>query len=140
VRRYVVGLAISLSLLITFSGCSTPAAAEAELGKEFTLGVGQSATVAGENLTIKFVEVISDSRCPAGAVCIWAGEASCLIEITDAATTHEKVLVESGVPSTATDDFNEYKFTFSILPYPDVGKQIDAKDYQLRLMVDKTSA
>lgn len=139
-RTYVVGLSIAISMLLPMSGCSTPALNEVELGKEFTLAVGQSAAITGENLSIKFVEVVSDSRCPTGAVCIWAGEASCLIEITDSATTHQKVLIEPGVSSPARDSFNEYVLTFAILPYPDVGKQIDAKDYRLQLTVTKGPA
>jgi hypothetical protein len=39
---------------------------EVKLGQEFTLSIGQNAAITGENLTIKFAEVISDSRCPQG--------------------------------------------------------------------------
>ena len=51
---------------------------EVSLDKEFSLSPGQSTMIAGENLAIKFIEVISDGRCPKGAICVWAGEARCL--------------------------------------------------------------
>ncbi len=34
-----------------------------------------------ENRSVKFVKVISDSRCPIGVTCVWAGEAKVLVEI-----------------------------------------------------------
>ena len=61
-RRTVVWLSIAVSMLVALAGCSEPA--EAELDKEFTLAVGESAAIKGEDLSIRFVEVISDSRCP----------------------------------------------------------------------------
>ena len=49
---------------------------EVNLDQEFSLSPAQSVTIAGENLVIKFIEVISDSRCPAGGICVWPGEAT----------------------------------------------------------------
>ena len=71
---------------------------EVGLHQEFSLSPGQSTMIAGENLTIKFIEVISDGRCPRGAICVWAGEASCLTEITThSESTYRKVLTQSGL-------------------------------------------
>ena len=39
---------------------------EVSLDHEFSLSPGQSTMIAGENLAIKFIEVISDGRCPKG--------------------------------------------------------------------------
>lgn len=44
------------------------------LGTSFRLPEGASATVTGEGLTITFARLITDSRCPLDAQCIWAGE------------------------------------------------------------------
>jgi hypothetical protein len=55
---------------------------EVALDQEFSLSPGQNTMIRGENLVIKLVEVISDGRCPRGAICIWPGEANCIIEIT----------------------------------------------------------
>jgi hypothetical protein len=94
--------------------------------------------VRGEDLTITFVEVVSDSRCPTGATCIWAGEASSLIEITDSASTYRKVLTEPGSSSPTKADFTGYEVMFNLLPYPVLGKETKAKDYLLKLIVSKT--
>jgi len=133
-------LLIAVSVLVPLSGCTQPAVDEVNLDTEFTLAVGQTATVAGENLSTKFVEVVSDSRCPKGATCIWAGEASCLIELTASDATLSKVLTQPGPSSPSTATVAGYDIAFDILPYPELGKQIAAKDYRLQMVVSKTPA
>jgi hypothetical protein len=138
VRKYLLWLSVAILVLIPLSGCTKPAVDEVSLDKEFTLSVGQSVSVKGEDLTITFVEVVSDSRCPTGATCIWAGEASSLIEITDSASTYRKVLTEPGSSSPTKADFTGYEVMFNLLPYPVLGKETKAKDYLLKLIVSKT--
>lgn len=137
-RKYLLWLSVAILVLIPLSGCTKPAVDEVSLDKEFTLSVGQSVSVRGEDLTITFVEVVSDSRCPTGATCIWAGEASSLIEITDSASTYRKVLTEPGSSSPTKADFTGYEVMFNLLPYPVLGKETKAKDYLLKLIVSKT--
>ena len=50
-------------------------------GNEFNLGVNQVANLAGESLTIKFVGIESDSRCPTGSRCFWQGQVKASITI-----------------------------------------------------------
>jgi len=53
---------------------SAPApAAPAPVAGEVELGVGETGTVAGLDLTL--VGVSGDSRCPAGVSCVWQGDA-----------------------------------------------------------------
>ena len=49
----------------------------------FTLRVGHQKRVARGELTIKFVNVMEDSRCPVGVNCIQAGNAKIQIKVTD---------------------------------------------------------
>jgi hypothetical protein len=49
----------------------------------FTLRAGHQKRVARGELTIKFVNVIEDSRCPVGVNCIQAGNAKIQIKVTD---------------------------------------------------------
>jgi hypothetical protein len=125
-------------IMIILPGCAGPAAdVNAALGERFTLSIGQSAVIADEGLKIKFIEVVGDSRCPQGVQCIWAGEASALIEITYSGSTYRKVLTQPGASESTTTDFGIYEIAFSLQPYPQAGKEIDAKDYRLQLQVDK---
>jgi hypothetical protein len=130
-------IACLLVLSACLAGCSKPAVVEVSLDTEFTLAVGESATIAGEDLSLQFVEMVSDSRCPTGAICIWAGEASCLMRITQAGSTYEKVLTQPGHSSPSTESFAGYEVTFDILPYPELGKDVRVEDYVLRLTVSR---
>jgi hypothetical protein len=117
------------------------AASEVNLDQEFSLSLGQSIMIAGESLVIKFIEVISDGRCPRGAICIWPGEANCLTEITTRLESiYLKVLTQPGPSKTSKTSFANYEITFDLRPYPEVGKAVDKKDYHLRLVISKKSA
>jgi hypothetical protein len=45
------------------------------LGQAFMLRAGESVTLRGEPVRITFESILSDSRCPITALCVWAGEA-----------------------------------------------------------------
>jgi hypothetical protein len=132
-RKYLLWI-LPLVLLI-IAGCGAPADIYANPGITFTLAIGQSASLNGEDLVIRFVDVIGDSRCAAGVVCIWAGEASCLVEIDYADKTFEKVLTQPGVTEPAQTDFADFTIAFDLKPYPQAGQQTEDKDYRLDLAI-----
>ncbi len=75
-KRVFIFSFLAVSLLSTLLFCSCAAGdIAASLGQEFTLPVGQKAVLEDGQLTIKFVEVIDDGRCPMGVECPWIGEA-----------------------------------------------------------------
>ncbi|MBS3134137.1 hypothetical protein J4214_02805 [Candidatus Woesearchaeota archaeon] len=51
------------------------------LGAEFELKVNQEAVINSENIRIKFLEILEDSRCPRDVQCIWAGQIKILVNI-----------------------------------------------------------
>ena len=53
------------------------------IDKEFSLGIGQTASIEGERLVIKFKAVLEDSRCPVNVVCVWAGNGKVEFEVLD---------------------------------------------------------
>jgi hypothetical protein len=114
-------------------------AINATLGEEIALALGQSASISGEDLEVRFVEVVSDSRCPEGAICIWAGEASCLLEITESGSIYRKVLTQLGRSEPSPTDFQDYEITFDLRPYPQLGKEIESEDYRLQLTISKNA-
>jgi len=142
VRKSVFWLVASILFLLPgVSACAKPARIQANPGQEFTLYVGQTATVAGENLEIRFAEVISDSRCPQGVTCIWAGEASCLtyVTITNLGTPPYKlVLVQPGSSDPATQDFDGHRISFRLEPYPVAGKTTPKSEQRLVMTVTKS--
>ncbi|RSN63222.1 hypothetical protein DMH01_11535 [Amycolatopsis sp. WAC 04182] len=52
-----------------------PAQGAVELGETVDLKAGETAEVASKDVSIRFARLVSDSRCAAGMVCVWEGEA-----------------------------------------------------------------
>jgi hypothetical protein len=137
-RVLIIGfLMISLLLPLGFWSCAATGDITASLGQEFTLPVGQKAVIEGEDLSIKFVEVIGDSRCAAGVECVWAGEAQCRLRFTYVGSLADMVIVQPGGDVESTDYFIMYKVKFKLEPYPQEGQQIAASDYKLLMTVTK---
>ena len=130
-------LLLSFVLLIPIlSGCSN--ALNASLDSQFTLAPGQPARIASEAMEIKFISVTTDSRCPTGVECIQAGVVTCNIEITKDNVKTQLFLGEVGTMINNTP-FQNYTFTFHVLPYPEAGKKIPKGDYRLYLTVSKSA-
>jgi hypothetical protein len=136
-RKYILVLAALLVLPWLAACAAQPAVNEVGLDESFTLSPGESASVRGEDLTVRFVGVINDSRCPEGAVCIWAGEVSCTLEITYGGKVNTKVLVQPGQTEPPVTGFGDYRITYDVRPYPRVGETIEKADYRLSLTIGK---
>lgn len=77
--------------------------------------------------------VVSDSRCPQGVVCIWAGEARARFKIEKYIGNPVFIDLLEGVKDTV---INGYKFTFlKLLPYPTYGSQINPENYKARIVI-----
>jgi len=122
-------------VLIIFSGCS--GGTNVQLGEKFTLSIGESASISGEDLEVYFKEVVGDSRCPQGVTCIWAGEATSVIKITHSGTSYEKVLTQPGLTEPPQDEFQDYIIVFDLKPYPQENVQTGEEDYRLQLEIRK---
>jgi len=94
----------------------------------------------GYQLVLK--QVVSDSRCPEGASCIWAGEVKAVIAVyKEAKLLEEKTLVLSEKLSEVDTQWlsnylpekkkNIKKMT--VLPYPKQGRTINPKKYFLKV-------
>lgn len=138
-RRRVISLLLIL-LLITILPLTTACSetTKVSLGEEVSLIIGQSASIKGEELQIRFIEVVGDSRCPRGVTCIWAGEVKCIVEITHRDSLQRVTLTEPGLTSwPPTESFKQYQIAFHVEPYPEAGIDIAPDEYRLLLKVTK---
>ncbi|OGO30947.1 MAG: hypothetical protein A2Z29_00960 [Chloroflexi bacterium RBG_16_56_11] len=133
----LAGILLALSLLV---GCSGDNARKVELGEKFTLAPGQSASVAGEQLKIGFVEMTGDSRCPSDVVCIQAGDVKCLVDIAYKGTSRSLTLTQPGLSGSPDTDFEAYRIAFDVQPYPVSTKQIQPEEYRLTLTVNRAGS
>jgi hypothetical protein len=72
-----------LVLLLTVTACmeKNPSGPAVPLNQQFELAPGQSAEVRGASVSVSFLRVLGDSRCPADALCIQGGDAIVGIEV-----------------------------------------------------------
>ncbi len=104
----------------------------------FTLGIGQTAYLAAEDLTVTLLEVRDDSRCPANTVCVWAGQVTVELALARRGGPASR-LVLTGFPAPAHPlSQASGPLTIKVLavnPYPGMGAPILPDDYQVTLIV-----
>ena len=77
--------------------------------------------------------VLTDSRCPDGIVCVWAGEAIARFKIEKLNSSPVFIDLLEGINDTV---INGYKISFiNLLPYPKVGIQTKPQDYKARIVI-----
>ena len=134
-RELIILLIIFTGLVI--AGCGS-GASKVALGEEFSLKIGESAVISGEDLEIMFLEVLEDSRCPKNVECVWAGRARSLVEVKTNDSTENVELTDPGLtdpPNQLT--YHEYQIMFYLLPYPEDPDDIISGEYRLRLTISK---
>jgi hypothetical protein len=128
-----------LLVQLAMSGCQGAAGSlKASLDREFSLSAGQTAELTSERITLEFVGIQEDSRCPKGATCVWQGRVSSTVKVEDNGSTSTIVLSEPGLSSQPGNNvYKQYKFISRVLPYPELNKKITREDYRLFLTVTR---
>ena len=100
------------------------------------LVAGQRGTVDDGRLTIEFVAISSDSRCPSTAICAWAGEAVAELHLTADARRTAATLRTALAPRPVT--FGGYDVALvHVAPYPDGHERIPPAAYVAVLEVTR---
>lgn len=113
----------------------TEANDSAQPDQPFSLAIGESMIFQPAGLTIEFVEVKSDSRCPSDVVCVWAGEATVHIKSTTQGPAVEADLIIPGTEKNQIqlkgDVGSAYNLKLlDLTPYPNSKNPTVDKQYQ----------
>ena len=115
------------------------AAQAPRVGREFKLRGGRAVTLEGGRLRVRFASVASDSRCPADANCVWAGNAEVLIEVGAKSGKGKKTLRLNTNASPERPGEGRYgRYTVKLVgltPQPRAGRKIKAGEYTATLLV-----
>jgi hypothetical protein len=124
------------ALVILVSCSSSPTVPSVEPYGEFLLQVGSAAQVSGTGLRVQFERVLSDSRCPEGALCIRAGDAEVAVTVTRQGRSKEVLSLRTvGADSRAL--LGDWALSLTKLePYPETGRSIPPRDYEATFRVD----
>lgn len=107
------------------------------INKEFSLGIGQTASIEKEKLFINFKAVLEDSRCPVNVVCVWAGNGKVEFEILDIDGQNKTLTLNTEDEPRATT-LKGHKLKLISLNPPRVdGVSISPGDYSVTLLVEK---
>jgi hypothetical protein len=102
------------------------------LGEPFDVNVGSEVQIKGEDLSVRFVAVPSDSRCPVGATCPWTGEAVVVLNIAGRVDS----LHTPTQPNSTTYKTYAIKL-MQLTPFPVLNVPNDPAAYVARLVVTK---
>ncbi len=112
-----------LAIIILFSTFAFGQEDSAETPK-IAIKIAKGETVKLKDVSIKFLEVVEDSRCPTGVECIWAGRAIVKVQVTFNGNKEEKMLTfgeirRGEVKNTNLYSSNEFSINGLMLnPYP----------------------
>ncbi|QRM88820.1 hypothetical protein FG167_06095 [Lacinutrix sp. WUR7] len=102
------------------------------------------ASVQFEDIRLKFVEVVQDSRCPKAVQCIWAGEVIVLVDVfKNGNKVEQKKLTINPTFSLQEQLGNLFSSEalsisgISVMPYPVANNKIPMEDYYIQLDVRK---
>ncbi|MBQ0152527.1 MAG: hypothetical protein KBS61_06505, partial [Chryseobacterium sp.] len=119
---------------------------ENSIGNSITLVEGENKFLKDSNFSIKFKNIVEDSRCPEGSNCIWQGAAVADIELMGVATRpyHLKLATidHEGKGYHKSGNFNGYSITMkNVTPYPSVkeGSKSGTEKYKIELIITKKS-
>lgn len=126
-------------ILVIAAACAT-GRVNVPLGEPFDLRYGQTAVV--ENvMQIRFVELVSDSRCPRTVQCVWAGNAEIRLEIeadgrAEVHTLNTNATLQAPNEVTA---FGHRVRLVELAPYPETPAEPERSRYMARLVVNSQS-
>ena len=128
-------------VIMAFIGLSAASAglANVPIDKEFSLGIGQTASIDGDKLVIKFKAVLEDSRCPVNVVCVWAGNGKVEFEILDIDGKNKTVILNTEEEPRATTLKGHKLKLISLSPPRIDGVPISPGDYSVMLRVERNS-
>ena len=145
--------AAALGALLLLGGCAATApdspppsdggGVPAGRSLELSLDVHAAARWAEAGLEVALVRVPSDSRCPAGTNCIWAGNATLDLTASRAAQTESFTLrfgPSGGDGAFAPDIVDRLGFRYEVVrlePQPVAGRTIGPLDYRATVRVTK---
>jgi hypothetical protein len=127
------GMLILLAASLAACSQDAPSQARAPLPATLVLEPGIAVSVAGTDLQLRFIEIVSDSRCPRGVTCVWAGEVRVRLSVRSGNTpaSQHEVIAGNALPVGA------YLIAVEkVEPEPVEDRKISPRDYRVTVRVE----
>jgi hypothetical protein len=134
-----MNLFVSFFLFFLMTGWTEPShkVKRVQLGREFTLKVGEQVIVKDAGLKISFSLVKDDSRCPKGVTCVWAGNGRVVLKVSRETGKAAEVELNTNVEP-KQHRFQNYDIKLvGLNPYPQKDVPIKRSQYVATLVVNK---
>lgn len=123
---------LALCLLPATACLGKSPSAPTPVDRSVVLAPGQTAEVA-DGLSVRFISVIGDSRCPIDAICIQGGDAIVRIDVAAGPTRGERDL-HTGSMAPITFEGVQVRL-IELTPYPFSGRTTEQHEYRATLRV-----
>lgn len=137
-RNIIIGLMLFFSLFVISQG----RAEEEVLVEYYTISIGES--FAFDGYEIKFVDVLSDNRCPKAVMCVVAGEANVVLELykgnVKVSSNNLRFTPTIYLPHSKGNIYNSefVKVTgVELFPHPISDNDMPKSDYKLKLLFEE---
>ena len=119
------GFVASLMLVLAFGTLPAMAAKRSET---LRVQINKEKRFAKAKLSVRFVELVEDSRCPTDTNCVWAGNAKIKIKVSKHGRTHDLTLDTNGQHQSANAEGYAIKLV-SLTPAPRSNIRINRNGY-----------
>ena len=125
-----------LFCLLAATACDeSPTGPTVSIDARFTLAPGETASIEGRGVRLRFEGVAGDSRCPADAICIQGGDAVVKVQASGDGGSLSLEL-HTGDASRASVTYGSVTVTLvDLQPYPFSSRSIAPGDYRATLVV-----
>ena len=125
-----------LALILTFAFGSFMTV-EAQTRQQQKVQIHKQKRFSRSHLTVKFVSLVEDSRCPIGTNCIWAGNAKIKIEVSNRGRNKQTFEVNTNLgPKGATYDGYQIELV-DLTPVPKENIRINRNGYVATFAVSR---
>jgi len=136
VRPNVMRIALLLFVVALLAGCDENVTGPTSpLNREFTLAPGETASIEGASLSVRFNRITGDNRCPADAVCILGGSADVNVTAVSGGSTRDYVLRTGDMQPVHHDGYTIA--LVQVAPYPFSARTIQPDEYRVTLKVTR---
>jgi len=128
-------LIVLVIIIVVSSGCERFRSEKFVNDTPFTIMASEPIDI--DNDLSFSIEKISDSRCPKGAYCFWAGNVVLSFRINHNSSQTDTLICDTAC---GNNPFNLYGYSWKILevtPYPELQNGIDQADYKIRLQITR---
>jgi hypothetical protein len=118
--------------LFLVTGCDdAQTSPTAPVNTEFTLAPGEARRIDGEFVTVRFIGVSGDSRCPADAICVLGGSATVEIAVASGLSNRSYDLRTGDMQPVVHDGLTIA--LMQLMPYPFSARTIAPDEYRATL-------